>query len=171
MAILLDRDLSKAQQQAKTAQVFALIALVMIGMSIVFNTAVPAIRIVVDNALPWRSRVTEIGLLLVHNLPAFLLWEAVNRLHMALQHYGEGDFFSQVASRRVAEAGDYALQAMIALILIVPNLTQWIRHQGGFDIRLEPEYYGMLAFALFIALVGRILSAATTLKEDNEGFV
>ena len=171
MAIPLDSDLSKAQELAKTAQVFAIIALVTLGLSILFNTALPAVRIVVDHAMPWRSRVTEIGLLAVQNLPALLLLGAVNRLHFALKHYGEGDFFSKVASSRVAEAGDYALQAMVALILIVPNLTQWIRHRGGFDIRLEPEYYGMLAFALFIAMVGRILSAATTLKEDNEGFV
>lgn len=171
MAIPLDGDLSKAQQLAKTAQVFALIALVMIGLAILFKIGLPAIRIVLDEALPWRSRVTEIGLLAVQGLPAVLLCEAINRLQLALRHYCEGDFFSRLASEHVAQAGDYALQAMIALMLIVPNLTQWIRHNGGFDIKLEPEYLGMLAFALFIAMVGRILSAATTLKEDNEGFV
>lgn len=171
MANLLEADLSKAQQQAKTAQVFALIALLMIGLTILLNTGLPAIRIVVDNSLTWQTRFTEIGLLAVQILPAILLCEAVNRLHLALKHYCEGDFFSKVASQRVAEAGDYALEAMIALIFIVPNLTQWIRHKGGFDIRFEPEYFGMLAFALFISMVGRILSAATKLKEDNEGFV
>lgn len=170
MKTLLDTDI-KAQQLAKTAQTFALLALLMIGLSILLNTGLPALRIVADSALTWRTRVSEIGLLAVQILPAILLCEAVNRLHLALKHYCEGDFFSNVASKRVAEAGDYALQAMIALIFIVPNLTQWIRHNGGFDIRLEPEYFGMLAFALFIALVGRILSAAATLKEDNEGFV
>ena len=61
--------------------------------------------------------------------------------------------------------------AMLAFILIVPNLTQWIRHNGGFEMRVEPEYLGMLAFAIFIVMVGRILSAAAILKEDNEGFV
>lgn len=171
MAILLDTDLSKAQQLAKTTQVFALIALVMIGLSILFKTGLPAIGFAMDEALPWRTRVTEIGLLAVQALPAVWLCEAINRLHLALKHYCEGDFFSKNASQRVAEAGDYALEAMIALILIVPNLTQWIRHHGGFEIRLEPEYFGMLAFALFIAMVGRILSAAATLKEENEGFV
>jgi len=171
MANLIDLESSKAQQLAKTAQSFALLALLMIGMSILLNTGLPALRIAIDNAMPWRSRVTEIGLLLVQILPAVLLFEAVNRLHLALKYYCEGNFFSRDASQRVAEAGDYALEAMIALIIIVPNLTQWIRHQGGFDIRFEPEYFGMLAFALFISLVGRILSAATTLKEDNEGFV
>lgn len=167
----LDLDLSKAQQLAKTAQGFALLALLMIGLSILLNTGIPALRVLADDAMNWRSRVTEIGLMMVQILPAILLLEAVNRLHLALKFYCEGDFFSKKASERVAEAGDYALQAMIALILIVPNLIQWIRHHGGFEIRFEPEYFGMLAFALFIAMVGRILSAAATLKEDNEGFI
>jgi hypothetical protein len=171
MANLLQTDLNKALQLAKTAQVFALLALLMIGLSILLNTGIPAIRIVIDDTLPWRGKVTEIGLLAVQILPAVLLCEAVNRLHLALKHYCEGEFFSHDASKRVAEAGDYALQAMIALIAIVPNLTQWIRHNGGFEIRLEPEYFGMLAFALFIALMGRILSAAAILKEENEGFI
>lgn len=171
MSIPLDSDLNKAQQLAKTAHAFALIALLMIGLAILFKVGLPAIRIVLDAALPWRSRITEIGLLAVQSLPAILLCEAIHRLQMALKHYGEGDFFNRVASQHVAQAGDYALQAIVALILIVPNLTQWIRHNGGFDIRLEPEYLGMLAFAVFIAMVGRILSAAATLKEDNEGFV
>lgn len=167
----IDTDLNKAQQLAKTAQVFAIIALLAIGLSIVLKTGLPAVRIILDNAVPWRTRVTDIGLLMVQILPAVLLCESINRLHLALKHYCVADFFSIVASQRVAEAGDYALQAMIALILIVPNLTQWIRHGSGFELRVEPEYLGMLAFALFIALVGRILSAATALKEDNEGFV
>lgn len=171
MRDLLDSDLSKAQQLAKTTQGFALVALLVIGLTILLNTGLPAILIALDSEVPWRTRATDIGLLLVQILPAVWLYEAVNRLHLALKHYSEGDFFNRVASQHVAQAGDYALQAMIALILIVPNLTQWIRHQGGFDIRLEPEYLGMLAFALFIAMVGRILSAATSLKEDNEGFV
>lgn len=171
MANPIDTDLNKAQQLAKTTQIVALLALLMIGLTILLDTGLPAIRIVMDSAVPWRTRVTEIGLLAVQNVPALLLLEAVNRLHLALKHYCEGDFFSLVASQRVAEAGDYALQAMLALILIVPNLTQWIRHHGGFEIRFEPEYFGMLAFALFISMVGRILSAATTIKADNEGFV
>ena len=171
MANLMDSDLNKAQQLAKTAQIFAHIALFMIGISILLNTGLPAMRIVLDQALTWRIRVNEIGILAVQILPTVLLCEAINRLNKALKHYCEGDFFNKTASLRVAEAGEYAAHAMLALILIVPNLTQWIRHNGGFEIRVEPEYLGMLAFAFFIVMVGRILSAAATLKEDNEGFV
>ena len=171
MADLIDGDLNKAQQLAKTAQVFAVIALFMIGISILLNSGLPALGIGLDGELTWRMKVNEIGLIAVQILPAVWLCEAINRMNMALKHYCEGDFFNKIASQRVAESGEYAAMAMLAFILIVPNLTQWIRHNGGFEMRVEPEYLGMLAFAIFIVMVGRILSAATTLKEDNEGFV
>tara|TARA_R110002167_G_scaffold144413_5_gene334655 strand:- start:7513 stop:8028 length:516 start_codon:yes stop_codon:yes gene_type:complete len=171
MANLIDGDLNKAQQLAKTAQVFAWIALTMIGLTILLNSGLTALDIVLSEEISWRTKVNEIGLIAVQILPAVWLCEAINRMNMALKHYCEGDFFNKIASQRVAEAGEYATMAMFALILIVPNLTQWIRHNGGFEMRVEPEYLGMLAFAIFIVMVGRILSAATTLKEDNEGFV
>ena len=171
MANLIDGDLDKAQQLAKTAQVFALIALFMIGLSILLNSGLTALDIVLNEEMSWRTKVNEVGLIAVQILPAVWLCEAINRMNMALKHYCEGDFFNKIASQRVAESGEYAAMAMLAFILIVPNLTQWIRHNGGFEMRVEPEYLGMLAFAIFIVMVGRILSAAAILKEDNEGFV
>ena len=75
------------------------------------------------------------------------------------------------ASTCVAKSGDYAVEAMVAAMLIVPNLRLWISHEGGFDIRIETEFIGMLAFAIFIAAVGRILAAATSLKQENESFI
>ena len=61
---------------------------------------------------------------------------------------------------------------MIGVILIVPLLTLWVgERSGGFDINLEPEAIGMLAVAFFISAIGRVLSAATQLKAENEAFV
>lgn len=75
------------------------------------------------------------------------------------------------SSARVAQAGDFAIEAMVAVILVVPNLTMWITHRGGFDMELESATIGMLAFACFVAAVGRILTAATQLKTENDAFV
>ena len=36
---------------------------------------------------------------------------------------------------------------------------------------IEPEYLGMLAFAIFVCMVGKILAAATDLKSENDAFV
>jgi hypothetical protein len=99
------------------------------------------------------------------------LYEAVNQLRYALQHYRDGEFFSATAASRVARAGDYATAAMLSMMLVVPNLLLWVAHSGGFDVHIESEFIGMLAFALFVASVGRILAAATQLKSENDSFV
>jgi hypothetical protein len=165
-------ELKQAQQIAHTAQVFAIIALVGLVVTIVtkggFNLAV----ILFNDDLGWRERVNQGGLILIALLPAFLFFEAVNRLREALSLYSDGEFFSATASSCVAQAGDYGIQAMIAMILVVPNLTMWISQGGGgFDIALEPNTIGMLAFTLFVAAVGRILTAAAQLKAENDAFV
>ncbi len=167
----LSLELKQAQQFAGTAQAFAIIALVIIVTTIVLDGGVPVAIALFDDALDWREKANRIGLLVVTLLPTLLFYEAVNRLRYALQHYSKGEFFSAEASTRVAQAGDFAIEAMVAVILIVPNVTMWISRGGGFDIELEPETIGMLAFACFVAAVGRILSAATQLKAENDAFI
>lgn len=112
-------NLQKAQDIARTAQVFAIIALVLLVVTIVFNGGFPIGRLIFADDLGWRERVNEGG-----------------------------------------------------VILIVPLLTLWVgERSGGFDINLEPESVGMLAVAFFISAIGRVLSAATQLKAENEAFV
>lgn len=168
----LSPELKQAQQIAETAQVFAIIALVGLVATIVSKGGFALAGILFEDALGWRERVNQGGLILISLLPAFLLFAAVNRLRASLKLYSAGDFFSAAASSRVAQAGDYGIQAMIAMILIVPNLTLWISEGGGgFDIALEPNTIGMLAFTLFVSAVGRILTAAAQLKAENDAFV
>lgn len=78
---------------------------------------------------------------------------------------------NRIGLRVVALAGDFAIKAIVAVSLIAPNVTMWMSRGGGFDIALEPETIGMLAFACFVAAVGRILTAATQLKADNDAFI
>ncbi|MES3007718.1 MAG: DUF2975 domain-containing protein [Pseudomonadota bacterium] len=167
----LSPELKQAQQLAATAQVFAIIALVVIVLTIAFDGGAPIGVALFDNALDWREKTSRISLLLISLLPAMLFYAAVNRLRLALQHYDKGEFFSAEASVRVAQAGDFAIEAMVAVILVVPNVTLWITHGGGFDMELESETIGMLAFACFVAAVGRILTAATQLKAENDAFI
>lgn len=164
-------ELKKAQKIAETAQVFAIFALVVILITIVAKGGAAIGSALLADEVDWRERANEIGLMLISLLPAFLSYQAVNRLRQALVHYAAGEFFSTAASACVAKAGEYATETMIAMILIVPNLTLWVKAQGGFDIRVEPAYLGMLTFALFVSVVGRILGAATQLKAENDAFV
>ncbi|MDP1931539.1 MAG: hypothetical protein Q8L60_08785 [Gammaproteobacteria bacterium] len=168
----LSPDLQKAQQIAHAAQVCAIFALVGLVATIVSKGGFTLATTIFSDELDWRERVNQGGLILISLMPALLLFEAVNRLRGALKYYSAGEFFSTMASSRVAQAGDYGIQAMVAMILIVPNLTMWISEGGGgFDIALEPNTIGMLAFTLFVAAVGRILTAATQLKAENDAFV
>lgn len=170
MSTVLSPDLQRAQQIAATAQVLAIVTLVVMGITIGTRLAGPIVSLLFGDA-PWRDSVNRLGLVLIALLPTALFFEAVNQLRGALKLYGKGDFFSAATASRVANAGDNAMGAMIALIAIVPNLTLWVSHQGGFDMNIEPEYFGMLAFALFVSAVGRILAAATQLKAENDSFV
>ena len=171
MDITTQKKLDKAQSLSKTAHVFAVIALVIIGVSLLTTAGFPILRLIFERDLPWTTFVNESGLLLVQILPGALLYASINQLRYALEKYSAGEFFSDATSKHVAEAGDYAVEALIAVMLIVPNLTQWIQYNAGFELRMEPEYMGMLVFAIFIALVGRILSAAAYLEQENESFI
>lgn len=171
MANLVLTDTERARQLAGTAQFLAVSAFVMIVASLVFSIGGPTAALIFSDNPFTRERVHEIGLLLLDALPALLLCEAVNQLSRALQYYEKGEFFGRNAPEKVAKAGDLALEAMIAAMLVVPTLRLWVSGEGGLDIRFEPEYAGMLAFALFISLTGRILSAAAGLKEENDAFI
>ena len=167
----LSPELQQAQELASTAQVLAVIALVFFAVTIVIEGGMPIGAALISDEMPWRMRVHKIGLVLISLLPAFLFYEAVNQLRRALKLYCDGEFFNAVAASRVAQAGDYAIGAVVAMMFVVPNLMLWVSRRGGFEWRLESELIGMLAFALFISVVGRILTAATQLKTENDSFV
>jgi hypothetical protein len=164
-------ELQRAQNIAATAHVLAIITLVVLAITIVIKGGVPIGAALFDDQKPWFERVHDVGLSLIALLPTFLFYEAVNQLRRALKRYRDGDFFSAAAASRVAQAGDFAIGAAAGIILIVPNVTLWLSRRGGFDVNLESEFVGMLAFALFISVVGRILSAAAQLKTENDSFV
>lgn len=165
-------NLQKAQDIAQTAQVFAIIALAGLAFTFVFSGVFPIGMLIFTDDSEWRERFTEGGLIAIRMLPIIFFYSSVEHLHKVLELYAEGDFFASSAADSVAKSGEYALKGMVAVILIVPNLTLWISQRGGgFDINLEPETIGMLAVAFFMAAVGRILSVATQLKTENEAFV
>lgn len=171
MITQLSPDLQKAKQIANTAQVLAVITLVVIAAHIAVKAGFPIGNALFNSDKPWRKDVHDIGLILVSLLPAGLFFEAVNQLRHALTLYRNGEFFTAAAAARVAQSGDYAISAMVAAMFVVPNLTLWISRRGGFDMRFESEMIGMLAFALFVSAVGRVLAAATQLKAENDSFV
>ena len=168
-------DLRSARDTAATAHVFAVVCLVAIGINVVFRVGRPLVAALAGDGKPWREDVHAIGLVLIALLPTILFYEAVNQLRHALGHYRNGEFFATTAATRVARAGDYALSALAAVILVVPNVTAWVSQRGGggggFEVNLQNEFIGMIAFALLISVAGRVLAAAAQLKAENDSFV
>lgn len=166
-------DLKSTRDTAATAHVFAVICLVLIGINVVFQVGRPVGAALFGDDKPWREHVHTIGLVLIALLPTFLFYEAVNQLRHALDHYRNGEFFNTAAATRVARAGDYALGALVAVIMVVPTLTAWVSQPGGggLEFDLQNEFIGMIAFALLISVAGRVLAAAAHLKAENDSFV
>jgi len=164
-------SLQQARRLAGTAQVLAIVALVTIVVAILLRGGVSLGVSLFTSQVEWSERLQSIGLVLVTMLPAMLLFEAVNRLRQALALYAQGDFFSSQASHHVSRSGVLATQALVVMIAVVPNLTLWLTDHGGFTLRIEPEYLGLLAFSLFVASVGRILDEAAQIKAENDAFI
>jgi hypothetical protein len=164
-------SLQQAKQLASTAQVLAIIALIILGINIAAPLGRRVAVALFATDLDWREHFHAVGLVLISILPAMLFFEAVNQLRQALKLFSVGEFFTESVATRVQYAGHYAIGAMLASILVVPNLELWVNRRGGFDWKLENEYIGMLAFALFVAAIGHIMAAATELKAENDSFV
>jgi hypothetical protein len=164
-------ELKHAQNLAVTAQTLAIIAMVTLVVAIITKGGFSIGSTLISADLSWQQKVHNTGLVLIELLPAFWFLEAVNHLRRALSTFGNSEFFSNEAAKHVANAGSSAIYAMLAVMLITPNLLLWVNQQGGFDVRIEPEYIGMLAFAVFVSAVGRILAAATYIKTENDAFV
>lgn len=160
-----------AKDLAITAQTFAIIAMVLLIIAIAVEGGTVIGHNLFSPENTWQQSVHNIGLVLIKLMPAILFVEAINHLRQALSKFGEGEFFSAATSKHVADAGYYAIYAMAALMVITPNLMLWVDRQGGFDVRIEPEYIGMLAFAIFVSAVGRVLAAANKIKSENDAFV
>lgn len=164
-------ELKQAQQIAVTAQVLAVVCLAILGIHIISKLGVPLANALFGESMPWRDEVRKIGLISIALIPTFFFFESISQLRHALKIFGTGEFFTTPAASRVANAGDYAIGAMISLMLLVPNFTLWASQRAGFEWRMESEYIGMLAFALFISVVGRVLAAASQIKAENDAFV
>jgi len=113
-----------------------------------------------------------VGVFWVLALPSFLLAGALLDLSKVLDEYGKGQFFTIKASAGVRKAGEGALWALAFKIVISPTLFSWITQEGrGFVWHMEPFDFGLVAFAAFVMVLGRVLEAAARIKEENDEIV
>jgi len=169
--------LARAQELAGGAATVAVIAAVLIalaGAATVGGPAAAALRS--QEVTPdWQGALylaRAIASFTVLALPLFLLAGALLDLGKVLEEYGKGQFFTLRASAGVRKAGEGALWALAFKILISPTLFSWITNEGrGFIWHMEPFDVGLIAFAAFVMVLGRVLEAAARIKQENDEIV
>lgn len=104
-------------------------------------------------------------------LPSFLLAGALFDLHGVMQEYEQGRFFTAKSSTGVRKVGEALLWALAAKVAIVPFALYFITGEGNLGLKFEIFDLGLVAIAVFVALIGRVLEAATAIKTENEQII
>jgi len=172
--------LERAQKLAGAAATFAVVAAIMIVLAAAAReVALPAAEVLRSReATPdWRGALNlfnAVGSFVVLALPSFMLAGALIELSKVLEEYGKGQFFTLKASAGVRKAAESALWAMAFKVTISPTIFGWITRSDdvrGFVWQLEPFDLGLIAFAAFVMVLGRVLEAAARIKEENDEIV
>ena len=169
--------LARAQQLAGGAATVAVVAAVLIAIGSVAGEidpilAVLANREVTPDAEGVAALIKAVGVFWLLALPCFLLAGALLDLSKVLDEYGNGQFFSLRASSHVRKAGEGAIWALAFKIVASPTIVSWITNEGrGFIWRMEPFDLGLIAFAAFVVVLGRVLEAAAQIKAENDEIV
>jgi hypothetical protein len=170
--------LARAQKLAGGAATVAVIGAILIAIGAVAQEIVPpavgALRSgeVTPSLTGVLNFIRAVGAFSILAVPGLLLAGALLDLSKVLDEYGAGRFFTLKASVGVRKAAEGALWALAFKIIISPTLFSWITHEGrGFLWQMEPFDLGLVGFAAFVAVLGRVLEAAARIKEENEQIV
>ncbi len=169
--------LQRAQQLAGGAATAAVVGAILIALGAVADGASPALTALARHEVTFDLRgVLELfrafGLFMVLALPSFLLAGALLDLSKVLDEYGKGHFFTLKASTGIRKAAEGALWALGFKIVGSPTIYSWITQEGrGFIWHFEPFDLGLIGFAAFVAVLGRVLEAAARIKEENDEIV
>lgn len=169
--------LQRAQELAGGAATVAVVGAVLIALGAAAEGASPALSALSAQRVTFSLEgllavLRALGLFWVLALPSFLLAGALLDLSKVLDEYGKGHFFTLKASTGVRKAAEGALWALAFKIVASPTIYSWITHEGrGFIWHMEPFDLGLIAFAAFVAVLGRVLEAAASIKQENDEIV
>jgi hypothetical protein len=170
--------LERAQKLAGGAATVAVVGAILIAIGAVAREIVPpaaeALRSgeVTPDLAGVLNFIRPVGAFVILAVPGLILAGALLDLSKVLDEYGAGRFFTLKASAGVRKAAEAALWALAFKVLISPTVFSWITQEGrGFIWHFEPFDLGLMAFAAFVAVLGRVLEAAARIKEENEQIV
>jgi hypothetical protein len=177
MDTAISAPLAHAQQIARGASAVAIIAGVMLALTVALDVAVPGLRALPDLASGWdgaAALINLVGARLLLALPSLLLAGVCFDLSRVLGEYAQGHFFTRRASLGVRKAGEGVLWAMAFKCVLSPTLYAYVAEgaRGGPPIvRFETFDLGLIALGFFIMVMGRVLQAAAALKAENDEIV
>jgi len=170
--------LDRAQKLAQTASTVAVVvAIIIVVTTFARDIAGPTLdslrsaEVTPDlrGALALLKALAVIPIVVAPNL---LLAGAVYELSKVLDEYGKGQFFTLRASVGVRKAGEDALWALAFKIVISPTVYAWVTGEpGGVRWNYESFDLGLIAFAAFVAVLGRVLEAAARIKQENDEII
>jgi len=170
--------LARAQKLAGGAATVAVVGAILIAIGAVGREIVPpaveALRSgeVTPDLAGVLNFIRAVGAFVVLAVPSFLLAGALLDLSKVLDEYGKGQFFTLRASAGVRKAAEGALWALAFKVVASPTIFSWITQEGrGFIWRFETFDLGLMAFAAFVAVLGRVLEAAARIKQENDEIV
>jgi hypothetical protein len=177
MSVAADRDLKPVKGLAATASTFAVIAIVLLLVGTIWNYMIePCIAYLrtlrSEPAFGPFWPVQVIGPQLILALPSFLFINALGALRKALDEYAAGRFFTTASGANVQRAGDITIVAIIFETIASPTLFNWVAgERPGIEINFESFHLGLIAFAICVSCIGRVLVSAAAIKAENDQIV
>ena len=167
-----EAPLSRAQKLASGTGAWVVVGVTIILASTALEFFAPPLRQAFAGDITWRSLIRTIGAQAVLAMPNVLLAIALWQLKTVLDEYERANFFTNRASHAVRRAGEWALWAIGYKIIAAQTLHGWITQTSrSFVINYESFDLGLIAFAGFVMLAGRVLEAATAIKQENDQIV
>lgn len=172
------QPLEQARSLARTASGLAIVAMIIIIVTTAIRDfAMPAIAGFMEARANGGA---EGGLAILKGFaigalsaaPNFLLVQALSQLQTVLREYQAGNFFTPRAAHAVRKTGEAILWALAVKIAVTPTIVGFISGSAdGPRLAFETFDLGLIALALFVLLMGRVLEGAVAIKADNDQII
>lgn len=169
-------SLERARGIATTSRALALAAIVLILIGVIWTHGIgAAISALAElDHEPMLGAFWWIGAVLPQlplALPSLLLIGALEKLRDALKEYEQGRAFSLASAHAVRLSGQYAALALVAKVAVAPVFKSILEGRYRWEFSYETTDLAWFAFALFVFALGRVLEAASAIKQENDEIV
>lgn len=168
------RSAEDARRAAETAEWLATAAVIVLVINVVAGFGLDSLRDLreLEETPALLEQINTVLRVWIWALPPLLFVGALDCLRKALREFAQGRYFSPASARAVRFAGEYAVVAVIAGMVISPTLQAWTggAHRG-IVWNIEQVDIALIAFAVFVSVIGRILDLAVAIKAENDEIV